>query len=344
VSTVFSLAGPDHYGDFAMPPGMRWICLQHGMDVFISNPLNSMIRADAIMVMSPFWIDYALQLYRAKNPVEEASEAAFRAKCHVVGFPEADSFKSLEASALRAKFGVPPEKKVLLYLPWDKNVDFGPWAEVFSFPFRPHRILSRLLRNPSFLPYFFRGWHEYSIFKAIKAFCDREGVLLIVKSRKKAMDGGFIRNGAHSYFLDLSDYPPTIVELIRISSLCVHYHSFATQELGAAGVPALCVHLDPFHAKERGFGPFTSLMADKARNFFHWEGFSKVLTPPELFKLLKRASFPEIAGTGSPGAESYQDRYLGLTDGLSSSRLLDALEKIPNATAVSAAAVDDVRP
>jgi hypothetical protein len=337
---LFSLAPPAWFPEFGKPPGTVWICLQHGQDIFLSNPLRSMLTADAILAMSPYWIEFALSHYRSRGQVAAEEEAAFRAKCRMVGFPEADSFPRLDPAILKRKFGLPAGKKILLYLPWDKNVDFGPWSEVFSFPFRPKRILRRLIGNPRFLPPFLRGWHERRVFRELKAFCRRQGALLVVKSRKKSMDGRHIREGADAYFLDLTDYPPTIVELIRIADLCVHYHSFATQELGAGGVPTICVHHDPFSDERKGFGPFPSLMREPNRNFFAWEGFARILTPPELFHRLRKGSFADLAASDRAGIEAYREVYLGRCDGEAGARALKAALLLAGP---AAARPDDVR-
>lgn len=341
-ATVFSLFPPTWYPEFAKPEGTRWYCLQHGQDVFFSNPLRTMVASDAILIMAPFWIEFALDHYRSKGPVTAEDEAEFRGKCRLVGFPEADSFHHLDPAAIRRKFGLPPGKKVVLYLPWDKNVDFGAWSAAFSFPSRPRRFVKSLMANPGFLRFLLEGWHEFAVFRGLKKWCRRENAVLIVKSRKKSMDGRYISAWADGYHLDLSDYPPTIIELLRISDLCLHYYSFATQEIAAAEVPAICVHMDPFTDKHEGFLPFRALMLNRDRNFFLWKGFSQVLDVRELLSRFRGDSFERLASSDREGIQGFQDEYLGRTDGQACARALRAAQIAPEA-AEAARRTPDVR-
>jgi len=76
---------------------------------------------------------------------------------------------------------------------------------------------------------------------AIADVCRRHGALLVMKSRHKDPFPRYALRLADRTFYDLSHHPPTILELLSVASLCIHFYSTAVMEAVYSGVPSLCL-------------------------------------------------------------------------------------------------------
>jgi hypothetical protein len=160
----------------------------------------------------------------------------------------------------------------------------------------------------------------------MREFCDRNGALLVVKARRKDPVPHYARRRADRVFYDLAHHPPTILELLRVASLCVHFYSTTVLEAAACGVPSLC--LAP---REEDLGPtswgFGFVHNGETGGIYHAPGIAYWRPLAEAFDGLptwRLADFP-----AEPGARRrYVERFLGFDDGRSAGRLLDTLARV----------------
>src|SRR5262249_6454094 len=125
---------------------------------------------------------------------------------------------------------------------------------------------------------------------------------------------------------DVSHCPPTILELLAVSALCVHYYSTAVLEAAFAGVPSLC--LAP-RASE--LGPpedgFDFVHNGRPGWIYNAHGVAYWRPLVEAFDGLARWKLGD--SPLDPGARrAYVERFLGWDDGRSSARLVDLVERV----------------
>lgn len=190
-----------------------------------------------------WWVEYQVAYGLAPADERQAWQRALKEKFVPVGFAEAEQAKWLDPAGARARRGLPAGRPIVLYLPFPFQ---STWHEFW--PRRIHRFRRPLqLANVAlsgqrqWLPYVWNNWNDVSLVRQVRAFCDRHGALLVVKSRLKNPIPRHLRRVADRVFYDDGDYPATILELLSLSTLCIHYYSFTLAEAAALGVPSLCI-------------------------------------------------------------------------------------------------------
>ena len=147
--------------------------------------------------------------------------------------------------------------------------------------------------------------------QAVRAFCDANGAALIVKARAKDPVASYLRTVADHVRYDSTDYPATILELMSIASLCVHFFSTVAYEAAYAGVPSVCVTAD---ADDLGFSPTlrASFLSTASGSSFNFPGVTYPVSVAALVADLPRRrllfEFPErcrerdnLRATARPG-------------------------------------------
>ena len=161
---------------------------------------------------------------------------------------------------------------------------------------------------------------------AVRAFCDRNGAALVVKARAKDPVPSYLARRADRVLYDEHYYPATILELLKISALCLHFFSTAAYEAAYAGVPSICIAPG---ADDLGFPAlwrewFLSVAPGTSFNF---RGAVYAIGLPEVvggFPGKRIADFPL-----DPVARAqYVEKFVGFDDGKSSDRVLDAVQSL----------------
>jgi len=334
----------------------RWLGLQYTLNIGELVDGDGATPFDAIGVHTEHWRTVAADSLRmldetrgrAAAPVDDRAVAAtLRRRGVVVGFPEMDQFHLVDAAAVRATLGLDATRPVVLYCPfpflsnprtfWTRNI-YGPFqanpytARIEHRLQRADRLLDRAgrlrqrlaVRMPTGRRYsrdVANGWDDRGVVRAVRAFCDANGAALIVKARAKDPVAGYLRAAADHVRYDGTDYPATILELMSIASLCVHFFSTVAYEAAYAGVPSVCVTAD---ADDLGFSPTlrTSFLSTASGSSFNFPGVTYPLGVADLVADFPRRRFADFPLEPAARAQ-YLDKFVGRDDGKASDRLLD---------------------
>lgn len=297
----------------------RWIWLQYSADLLFYPTPAGVLDSDALATYSAYW---ALKLDERFRDTGRGAELARRTV--PVGMPELDVVRAIDPDEVRRRLGLPPRQPVVLYLPFPLHSNPATFwlRRVFTPSTRlGQAIRIALARRPEYWEHARMGWNDRRLVQGVRAFCDRAGAALVMKSRLKDPIPRYARRLADRVLYDPSHYPPTILELLSIASFCVHAYSTAVFEAAYCEVPSLCLAPAtpdmglPAHVHE--------LVHNGALGgIYNWPGTAYCVPLRDAFEGLRRwglADFPL-----DPGARKrYVERFLGFDDGRSSGRLLD---------------------
>lgn len=349
---------PDVMVALARPVGageglrMRWFGLQYTLDVASLLTPAGATRFDALGLHSRYWADHVAASLRiiafnrvgatgqAPEPVDAAAVAAtLKRRGVVVGTPEMDHVHGIDPAAVRARLGLEPEHPVVLYIPFPFNSNPHPfWVRhVYGGGSDTLRRLSVWWRgNARYREQAARGLTDRGTVEAVRAFCDRNGAALVVKEREKDPAPRYLRERADRVLGDEAYYPATILELLRISSLCLHFFSTVAYEAAYAGVPSLCLAPD---LDDLGFPPMWRewfLNLDEG-NSWNFPGVIYPITIEEVVRELPRRRITDFPLEPAARAQ-YVERFVGFDDGKSSDRVLDILQSLAEGALAGGAA------
>jgi hypothetical protein len=171
-----------------------------------------------------------------------------------------------------------------------------------------------------------RGWNDRRLVESVRAFCDANGALLVMKARRKDPVPRYAARLADRVLYDPSHHPPTILELLAAAALCVHHYSTAAMEAACAGVPSLCLAPGPAELGPPASG-FDAVHNGEPGGLYRWPGVAYWRPLIEGFDGLagwKLGDFP----LDPEARAAYVERFLGRDDGRSSARLIDLAERL----------------
>ncbi len=229
VRCIYSLHGPSHYGleSAVMHGEVVWIQVQHGADSFLDG--TGTTKADIFARYSRGWANHFFF-----HPDVNACD---------VGFPALDSVH-YDNVPIRRKYALPEQAPIIVYftgdhprltwLPgllnrlWYRYVfSDDSWTGRFEFV---AKLLSRVAVT------------ELSLVRALRAYADERGAVLLLKSRSKRHLSQLIGSYADRVLYDESLYPATNYELMSIASLVVCIASTAQLEAAYFGTPAVSLY------------------------------------------------------------------------------------------------------
>jgi hypothetical protein len=297
----------------------RWLQLQYSADILFEPAPQGVLDADAVGAYSAYWIDRIEERYRDSGAARE-----IRRRMRPVGMPELDAVRRIDPDEVRQRLRLPRDRPIVLYLPFPLRSNPPTfWLRgVFTPSTRLGQAARTLLaRRMEYWPDVREGLNDRRLVEAVRRFCDRAGAALVMKSRLKDPIPRYALRRADRAFYDLSHYPPTILELLSVASLCIHAYSTTVLEAGYCGVPSLC--LAPTDAA-MGQPAFASEFVHNLKPgwIYNWPGVAYGVPLREAYDGFGRwglADFPLDSGARS----DYVDRFLGFDDGRSSERLLD---------------------
>jgi hypothetical protein len=301
------------------PDGARWLWLQYSADILFYRTREPFFNADALATYSPYWGDRLEERHR-----ETAQGAAVRDRTRPVGMPELDVVPHIDPDEVRRRFGLPAGRPIVLYLPFPLRSN--PPTFWLRAVFTPRTRLGQaartlLARRMEYWEDVRRGWNDKRLVDAVRSFCDRAGAVLVMKSRHKDPIPRYALRRAECALYDPSHYPPTILELLSISSLCIHAYSTSVFEAAACGVPSLC--LAPADA-DMGLPPFVHEFVHtlKPEGIYNWPGAAYGVPLREAFDGFARWRLEDFP-LESAARRAYVERFLGFDDWQGSVRLLD---------------------
>lgn len=325
-----------------------WACVQVSADTFALNQLDALERCDLLCQHTSWWTTWAASYYAAKEGRADGSAFASRLACFTtcVGSPEIDARRIVDGDDVRRRWGIPRNQPVVVLLPFPRGVgksSFWP-KKIFAEPSRARRLMNVAMYRQ------FKYWRraiadttDADVVRAIRAFCDRNGAFLLVKSRRKTPVSAYTRAVADLCVYDESYYPPTILEALSIASLCISFYSLGAVEAAAMSVPNLCVTFSAedylgHHRDE--YVSFERLYTRTRGSLFEFPGVSRTVTPDEAIAELGTRALSEFEVDASARA-AYVRQFIGEDDGRASVRLLEAIER---SVASPAAVVPAVEP
>lgn len=231
----------------SQPGNECFITLQHSIDLFATSTIEELASSDYVCLNSPYWWDYALQYYALTvGASAEDVERKLRSKVVYTGFAQMDAFATIERAAVRQRWGIPQDKRLVLALPLDVAGWPGAWPHFFQRTgLAQWHALWKARKEPGFVSQYWRwalhGWNDARLAQAVKDFADNNNAVLLLKGREKDPVRQAWSRHAFRSFYDEEHYPPTVFQAIAAADLCIVFYSTAVQEAAYVGVPTLCI-------------------------------------------------------------------------------------------------------
>ncbi len=312
----------DEPGHDSVSSSAKWFMLQHALSNFVAYGCEGFLASDGVGLYSDHWTELGLEYFREKQLVRHGddTEKEIQRKALAVGFPEMEAAKLVDPGEVRRRLGVPVDRPVVVLLPYGYGFGLSSFRATHGHQERRSRWreLSGVVGQ---------YWNDLNVVKAVRAFCDRNGAYLIVKSRLKRRPPVYTRALADTHLYDESIYPATILEVLSIASLCIGFYSTTVHEAIYLGIPCLCIR--PADRDVRGDRALQRVFMDRSKSSFEFPGVSVVLEAPEVITDLPRKGLDDFAMDAQARA-AYVERFLGYDDGRSSKRVLDEIRRLKN--------------
>jgi hypothetical protein len=345
LGTMLAAQPPDAVIALQRPAGLPtggatvWMGLQYTLDVAQLLDGAGRTAFDALGLHTEYWarcVPDAIRLTndnrargtaRAPEPVDRAAVlATVAARGRIVGFPEMDQAHSIDPADVRRRLGLPTTQPVVLYIPFPfKSNPSTFWVRnVYGAGAVRRRLAVALTRRSEYRAHVERGYSDRGVVDAVRAFCDANAAALVVKARAKDPVPRYLALRADRVLYDQQYYPATILELLRIATLCVHFFSTVAYESAYTGVPSICV--SPA-SEDLGFPPIWRewfLSADPGSSW----NYPGVVYSRGLDHILRRLPSERLGDYPlEPAARTqYVEKFVGFDDAKCSDRVLDAVE------------------
>lgn len=313
------------------PPGLkprpRWLGFQYMTNLVNPFGPEGFRACDHIAGYSAFWLEQALDYLGAAGALDDADAAReMAAKFVPVGIPEMDQIEAIDPEEVRRRLGLPGDRPVVVYLPYP--VKSNPPTFWLRHVYGPANRLRRAVavaaaRNPRYWRHVAADWTDRRLVETVRRFCDANDAVMVVKSRVKDPVPRHTARRADRVFYDPSHYPATILELLSVASLCVHFFSSAAYEAIFMGVPSLCLAPE---ADDMGLSPLWTRQLFHVREggSYNVPGASYCLSLPEAYESLATRSLKDFPLDPLARAR-FVETFMGFDDTKSSARALDLL-------------------
>ncbi|MFC1891804.1 hypothetical protein ACFLZT_05370 [Thermodesulfobacteriota bacterium] len=305
--------------------------MQNVFDLIVTS--KDLSYSDVIYIYSDDWIDWWKSYVQHHHLVPEMALKDFLKdvdeKTVSVGFTEADQIPHIDPHCVREKYDIPANKKVLLYSPFSWARDFslcGP-----SLNRLPKQLIQKMRRlccgASKYLPNAWCGMLDRSIVEAVRKFCDRNNALFIVKAREKTIIPYYLEKTVDRIFFDESYYPYTLIELLSITDLCLHFHSCIVMEAVITRTPSISISHNS-EACRTAFSDrlFISGLSPQSEGLYNFNGVNYYLELDEFVH-----TFPSKKVTDYPLdkelAKTFMNKFVSSDDLNSSSRIYNDLSK-----------------
>jgi hypothetical protein len=322
--------------DVVTGPDVRWLGLQYTLEIGGMVSPTGATLFDAMGLHTEHWRSRAADALRifefnrtrasgqSPSVVDDAAVAAtMQRRGVIVGFPEMDQFHAIDPDAARRRLGLPAGRPVVVYCPFPflSNPRTFWVRHVYGASRLHQRLATALGPGRRYAAHVEAGWDDRGVVGAVRAFCDANRALLVVKARPKDPVPGYLARVADRVLYEQTDYPAIILELMSVTALCLHFFSTVAYEAAYAGVPSICVTAD---GDDLGFPPIWRdwFLSAAPGSSFSFPGVTYPLSVEQMVAELARrrlADFPL-----EPAARAhYLEKFVGFDDGKASDRLLD---------------------
>lgn len=240
--------------------GSCWVYLMQGPDSFFiismkPRPQSFKTPKDFFAVYSDKWVKMGREYLRNYYPQYSYLLDGEHMDFATIGNPEFDVFGQIDPDSVRNKYGIPKDKHILLYLPFPYNnrSKRSGWEMAFcglltntkisrdgsylhdkknnlkEYFFQQAYCFFRILRDPLALEYWMKGVNEGIVFEAVRKFCKKNDLYLVVKPRLKYPIAEPVKRKADLVIWDTErdQNPSALKELLTITKLTVSYFSFS---------------------------------------------------------------------------------------------------------------------
>jgi len=247
------------------------------------------------------------------------------ARSAVAGSTMMDQLAVVDRAAVRKRYGLASDQPVVLLMSLKMAVP-DPWRRLVwgASPRLWRAARAALGGHADWVPDIVRGHGYRELVLALRDLCRREGAALIVKSREKNADPGFLRRLADVFVYDEALYPYTSMELMAVASLCVHFQSGAVLEAAFAGVPSLSVEVSQSHLQ--GYASFDEVYGGRPESLQNFPGIVWPVGHREAVGLIEGSRLDAFA-VEPEARRRYVEKFLGFDDTRSSVRILEAIER-----------------
>jgi hypothetical protein len=304
--------------------GMRLYSVDYALETLTSAP-----EAYRVIDTTFYATEYERQLHwhLLKEGFDKvARDVRLEQRSAVSGSTMLDQLALVDRSAVRQRFGLPPDRPVVLLMSLKMAVPELFRRHVWGDGPTVLRMVRATLAGQGRLRSEIRKGNGYrDLALAIRDFCRREGAAFVVKSRKKNQDPRFLRRSA-DLFVESDDrvFPYTSIELMAIADLCIHFQSGAVLEAARASVPSVSVrvpqsHLHDYPGHDEVFGGREGSL----------QNFAGVVWSMEHEEAAARLAGLTLADfkIDLEARRRYIERFVGFDDARSSERVLDVIER-----------------
>jgi len=314
------------------PAGIRLFSIDYLFDTITLEP-ESYRRVDTTFYLSEYQRDLHWRV-KAEGFARLGDMAAWRARSAVCGSTMMDQLARVDSAAVRRRYGLAPDQPVVVFMSLKMAVPEAWRRAVWGSQPRLLRAARAAVSGHfEWIPEILRTHGYRDLVESVRAFCQRAGAALVVKSREKNDDPAFLRDLADVSLSDEQVYPYTSMELMAIASLCIHFQSGAVLEAAFAGVPSLSVAVPQSHLA--AYPTYDEAYSARPGSMQNFPGVVWSLPVAEVAGRLERARLPDFS-LDLAARRHYVEKFLGFDDTRSSERVLDEIERV-GATAPAAA-------
>jgi hypothetical protein len=307
----------------AAAAGVRLYSLDYALETLTSAP-----EAYRLIDRTIYATDYERRLHwrLLKSRFDAvARDVGLEERSAVCGSTMLDQLALVDRAAVRRRLGLGRDRPVVLLMSLKMAVPEPFRRYVWGDGPAVIRMLRATLAGQGWLRSEIRKGNGYrDLADALREFCQRSGAALVIKSRDKNRDPGFLRGRADLFVAgDARVFPYTSIELMAIADLCVHFQSGAVLEAARAGVPSVSIrvpqsHLEHFPGHEEVFG-------GGEHSLQNFAGVVWSMDQPEATARLAGVGLGDFP-VDPEARRRYIERFVGFDDARSSERVLDVIE------------------
>ncbi|NQU83380.1 MAG: hypothetical protein HQ536_01585 [Parcubacteria group bacterium] len=312
--------------------GVFIVALQFVGDIV--NEGNSVGLPDRYFIYSDTWLELSLGHLSDQGVIKEddipANIEKLKKTVKSTGFSELDQARLINPDTVRAGWGIPKGKPVVLFLPFPFHCTSDRFWAPFIYGFHNRLLqlpIALLSLNRRYIRQVWNRWNDKRVVMAVKKFCEKNNAFLLVKARKKEPPRKYLTKIADKViYHDDSYYPATILKCLKISDVCLNFFSFTVLEAIFLGVPNVCIAPSSLDYKNIQ-GSVWSTILGRQKQLFDFSGAAYTLSIPQAIAQLPKKLISDFPL--NPEKQSkYVQKFVGPLDGNHSSRAMTEIENL----------------
>ena len=308
--------------------------LQTSGDIlFVNNTISDLPYCDVIYLFSEnlkiWWKEWLSQFKITSEAEQNYIFEQIETKTVITGQPEMDQVVSFDRCTICKKYGIPPDRPVILLLPFPWRIPFNIGSHIsYKYQNKVLKILKLLMCGGwKYIPDMSKFADDLQVTEAISQFAKQNNACFLVKARLKNKVPSYLKKIADSVIYDLSYYPYTILELMFIADLSIGFFSGAIRESIICETPSIC--LGP---KIEGSWPplseisFLSDFSLKSESFYNFEGVVYFESVEDFSVSFQNKTFDDYP-LNEKNRDSFIKKFLGFSDLRSSERIYNDISQ-----------------